>query len=233
MQTEAEKYLIKILISLFQLFPAGAIRAINLGAAKSTIIEHAVLNGINAIQVNEGNFYCDRCDVDDCQVKVNYHCHSYQCSLEDMNKIPDKKYNLAFANFVLEHVSHPNLAAAEMNRILAPHAHLLISLSNPQAWEFKLAAHTPTSFHQLFRQENHDEAYTVKYSYKTIPNFINLMQKAGFELVEEKYFPATYSYLFRFPVINRLSLLYDSYLLKSKNKKRMGHSFLHFIKKTA
>jgi len=222
MQTEAEKYLIKILRKILAK-SNQVLKIINLGAAKSTIIETELL------QENK-DFICDRSDIEDCDVSEPYVERTYICPLEELSPIDDAHYDLVFANFVLEHVTHPDKAAKEMARILKPGGEIVISLSNPKALEFKIAKATPTWFHQLFREEDHDDAYPVKYAYKNINNFILLMALAGLELKEEKYFPATYSYLHRYPVINLLSRGYDKIIETGNLKSLMGHAVLHFRK---
>ena len=144
--------------------------------------------------------------------------------------LPSNNYDVAFANFVLEHVQNPEKAAAEMARIMKPGGELVLSLSNPRSPEFILASLTPTSFHQLFRQEDHDEAYPVKYAYGSLGNFIKLMERAGWELKERKNLPATYSYLHRWPLINLFSRAYDGLVNIANISSLMGHSVLHFSK---
>lgn len=220
MQTEAEKYLIKILKEILQA-SLEVLRIINLGAGKSSVVEDDLLT------LNK-KFICDRVDVDKPELDADFVEHIYIHPLEDMASIPDNNYDLAFANFVLEHISNSKQASIEMARILKPGASLVLSLSNPLAPEFRLAKHTPISFHQLFRKKGHDEAFPVKYVYKNIKTFIKQMESAGWKLKEEKYFPATYSYLHRFFLLKGLSKIYDHLLIKLKAKSWMGHCVLHF-----
>ncbi len=224
MQTEAEKYLIYLLKKALAAFSAKNIKPkmINLGAAKSTIIEDSIIEA--------GDFVCDRCDIQECSVDKSYVGDSFVCPLEDMSPLTDNAYDIAFANFVLEHVSNPEKAVAEMARIIKPGGELILSLSNPKAPEFILAGLTPTTFHQLFRQEDHDEAYPVKYAYKSIDKFIKLMAGAGWQLKERKNLPATYSYLYRWPIIGFFSRVYDGLLNFAKASGLMGHAVLHFKK---
>ena len=224
MQTEAEKHLIFLVQKILKSFSLKGWqpKMINLGAAKSTVVEDSI--------VDRGAFVCDRCDIQECFVDKPYVGSSFICALEDMSPIADGSYDIAFANFVLEHVDNPEKAAREINRILKPGGELVLSLSNPQAPEFRLAGLTPTSFHQLFRAEGRDEAYPVKYAYKNISNLLLLMSRAGLFPKEEKRFPATYSYLYRFPLINLFSFVYDSLLNKFNARYFMGHVVLYFSK---
>lgn len=220
MQTEAEKYLINILKKLV-LATKESLKIINLGAAKSTVIEDALLK-------TKRDFICDRSDIEDCAIDKPYVKNSYISSLEDMSPISSNTYDLAFANFVMEHIEDENRVAHETRRIMKKGGSIVLSLSNPEAPEFILAKLTPTSFHQLFRKKGNDSAYPVNYAYKTIPNFINIMEKNGWSLKEKKYFPATYSYLHRIPIINLLSLGYDKLIASLAINKYLGHVVCHF-----
>lgn len=220
MQTEAEKYLIKILKKLLTL-KKGMVNMINLGAAKSVVIEED-------LKKSGHKFICDRSDIDNCQVNKPYVKHCYNCSLENMKPIKSNSYALAFANFVMEHILDIKKMAKETSRIIEKEGSLIISLPNPQAPEFVVAKKTSTKFHQLFRKKGHDEAYPVNYAYKSIDNFIAIMEKNNWRLLEQKYFPATYSYLHRFPIIKSLSHAYDRMANYFQAQRLLGHVVLHF-----
>lgn len=223
MQTEAEKYLILTIKKLLE-GSDGVPNIINLGAAKSTVVEEALLE-------TRRDFVCDRSDIGDCHVDAHYVKNCYTLPLEDMKDIPSASYDIAFANFVMEHVEDEALVALETRRIVKEGASLVLSLSNPQAPEFRLAKITPTSFHQLFRKAGHDSAYPVNYAYKTIPNLISVMEENGWRLEQMKYFPATYSYLHRAPLINIISLGYDQLITHLNINKWLGHVVCHFVAK--
>ncbi len=118
-----------------------------------------------------------------------------------------------------------------MSVILKKQGKLVISLSNPQAPEFILAKYTPTSFHQLFRKKDHDNAYSVEYDYKSINNLRKIFEKFGFNLIEEKRFAFTYGYLYRFFLIKYFSLAYDNLLEFLKLEKIKSHVVLVLEKK--
>ncbi len=222
MQTEAEKYLIYILKTWLKT-TKHKLKLINLGAAQSTVIE-------NELETEKIDFICDRSDIQDCHVQKSKAENNYTCSLEDMSLIPGATYDGAFANFVLEHITNPEKAAQEMARILKPGGKLALSLSNPQAPEFILAKFTPTSFHQFFREDDHDDAYPVKYAYKNIKNLIKILEKSGFKLEEDKRFAFTYGYLYHFPILNYISKIYDYLLTLIKLNGIMSHSVLILTK---
>lgn len=222
MQNDAEKYLIKLLKKILKLIP-GKAKIIDLGAAQSVVIEEELYQaGIN--------FSCDRSDIQPNTVSKEYIGQSFICPLEKMTAINSNNYDCVFANFVLEHISDPAAATAEMARILKPGGKLIISLSNPQAPEFRLARITPTSFHQLLREADHDAAYPVKYAYGSLEKLIKLFENNGLKLQEDRRFPAIYSYLYRFPILNFLGRTYDKILAKLNWRGLMGHCVL-FLEK--
>lgn len=218
MQTKAEKYLIEVILKLLKNFNKIP-HVINLGAGKSKVVEESLIK-------ENLKFIEDRCDIDDSFIDENYvrNCHS--CPLENMKDISSNKYDLAFANFVFEHVENSQNAVKEIFRILKPKSKLVISLSNPQAPEFILAKYTPTSFHQLFRKKGHDSAHPVKYSYKSINNLKKIFKDNGFKLIEEKRFAFTYGYLYRFFLLSYISLAYDKLLEILRLEKIKSHVVL-------
>ncbi len=223
MQTKAEKYLIEVIKKILKTNKAKTWQLINLGAAKSIVVEQA-------LEKEKINFIADRCDLEDCQVKEKFAGQSFICSLEKMDNIASDYYDLAWANFVFEHIEKPSLAGLEIHRILKTRGTLVISLSNPQAPKFIIAKYTPTSFHQLFRKKNHDQAHPVKYSYKNLKNLIKLMEINGFKLIAEKYIAFTYGYLYSWPIIRQLSRFYDYSLEKLNLQKIKSHAVLVFRK---
>lgn len=226
MQNEAEKYLIAALKKILGLISRPT-RIINLGAAKSVVVEKSV-------QQAGLDFICDRTDITDCAVNdqsLTFLGQSFICPLENLKPLAPGSYDVAFANFVLEHIIDPGAAAREMARIIKPGGQIVLSLSNPQAPEFLLAKITPTSFHQLFREPNHDSAHPIQYAYRSIKNLISFMEEAGLELLEEKRFPAIYSYLYHFPILNKVGTWYDRLLIKNDWRALMGHVVLIFRKK--
>lgn len=226
MQTEAEKYLIAVLKRILKSLTVP-IKIINLGAARSVIVE-------NYLEQANLKFICDRTDIEDCAVadkSLDFVGESFVCPMENLAPVPSAVYDVAFANFVLEHITDPMATAREMARIVKPGGQIVLSLSNPQAPEFLLAKITPTSFHQLFREPDHDSAYPIKYAYRSVQNLISLMKGAGLELLEEKRFPAAYSYLYHFPILDKLGLCYDHLLINKDWRALMGHVVLIFRKK--
>lgn len=203
MQTPAERQLIDVISQVLEA-KGRVFRILNLGAAKSTVIEDALRN--------EGaEFSCDRTDVQDCRVQGKNVGRCYVCPAEDMREIGDGEYDLVFANYVMEHIPDVSKAAGEISRVLKSDSLFVATLANPSAPEFRLSGHTPTWFHQWVKGKGEGkEAYDVHYDYRNIRDLERKFSKRGFRLVDKKYFPFTYGYLYRFPILKYLSRAYDS-----------------------
>lgn len=224
MQTPGEKYLINFLIKKIKELGEKP-NIINIGANTSLVIE-------KELEAAGCNFSEDRVDILDSKVEYNKLNNSYVCSVEDMKTIGANIYDIAFANFVLEHVLDLESSAREINRILKEKASFVASIPNPQAPEFIISRFTPHWFHQWVRGEGEGhEAHETKYSYKSIREFINIFEKNGFKLVKESFTPFTYGYLYRFTLLNIFSKIYDYLVLKLGVKRFMGNVCLVFEKK--
>ncbi len=224
MQTPGEKYLINFLARKIKELGEKT-NIINIGANTSLVIERE-LDKANC------NFSEDRADVIDPKVEYSKLNNSYVCSVEDMSIIRDNTYDIAFANFVLEHVFDLESSAKEINRILKEKGSFVTSIPNPEAPEFIISRFTPHWFHQWVRGEGEGhEAHETKYSYKNIKEFIKIFEERGFRLIEENYTPFTYGYLYRFPLLNILSKTYDYLITKLGVKRFMGNICLVFEKK--
>lgn len=221
MQTPANKHLIKT-IELFLHEQRGndRLRLLNIGAGRSLFIENQL--------VNSGfSFVCDRLDVENCRIAGQPIGQCYQCQVESMHPVMSNAYDLAFANYLLEHIQNLNKAASEIYRVLKPGGIFVAAIPNPTAPEFLLAKRTPLWFHKLIRGSQVWETY---YAYKDVSSLSCIFQKAGFDTVEVSYWPCTLCYLERFVVLNKLAALYDKVIDKMKLKKFMGNVCITFKK---
>ena len=223
MQTPGEKYLISFLIKTIKKSRKTA-NIINIGANTSLVIE-------KELDIANCDFKEDRTDVIESKVDYLKFDKNYICSVENMKEIPSDNYDIAFANFVLEHVGDLNSSGREINRILKKGGSFVASIPNPQAAEFFISKFTPLWFHQWIRGEGEGhEAHETEYSYKSVGDFIKIFENEGFKIREEYFRPFTFGYLYRFPVINILSKVYDKLILKLGYKKLMGNVCLVFEK---
>ncbi len=227
MQTPAECALIDYLEQILKHQPSSDTPPviINLGAGKSTIIE-------SYLQDKGLHFVSDRLDVEDCTKEASYIRNCFQASLSDMNMVASNEYQVAFSNYVLEHVSDLSASVKEIKRILKPGGSYVVSTPNPTAPEFLFSRFTPHAVHQLIRgsKEEH-RAFETVYAYSSIPQLIKIFEQTGFTLKDSIYFPATFTYLYRFPVLRTLSTWYDALIKVLGFKWLLGNVCLVFVKK--
>jgi SAM-dependent methyltransferase len=228
MQTPAERHLIeKILTFLKNGKSDYTPLLLNIGASKSLVIEKALYKVYP-------NFICDRIDVQDCEVSHPVVRNSFVASVESMPMISSGQYDACYSNFVLEHVENIDEAAQEVSRILRPGGTFVFSIPNPNAPEFFLSRHTPLWFHQFIKGKGEGmDAYETHYAFNGPRDLIALFEKYGFALDELKFFPFTYGYLYRFPILAPLSKLYDRLVEKTGNVNLMGNVCVTLRKSTA
>jgi SAM-dependent methyltransferase len=217
-QTFAEKYLIQSLVREIQdrkSASGNSPHIINIGASRKIFFENTLSNA-------GCDFTTDRVDIDDCKVLHQSVNQCWQCSVESMHPVDSKQYDLAFASWVLEHVSNLKNASQEIFRILKPAGKFIASIPNPKAPEFFLSKRTPLRFHKVIRGKAAN-AWETHYNYRNIKELVDIFNQAGFRKVEIKYFPATKYYLSKFPVFNVLSKFYDRFINYLKIRPIMGH----------
>lgn len=226
-QTPGEKYLISKTVALMKQLAADgrALRLLNVGAGTSLVLENSIQKGFG------GPFVCDRMDVSDCTAQHAVVGQCFVTSVEHMPAVKTADYDLAFANYVLEHLEHLDQAAAEIARILKPGGYFVTSLPNPRAPEFILSKYTPTSFHQLIKGHGEgSHAHETHYAYKNIKHFVQVFEK-HFTTLEVRFRANTYGYLYHFPVLHWLGKAYDGVVNALRIKPLMGNVCIVFKKK--
>jgi SAM-dependent methyltransferase len=224
MQTPAEQFLIAEIIkkvSTPSFSSLNVARLINIGANKSVVVEDAL--------VQAGKFFdCDRVDVEDCSVFHAHVKHNFVASVELMPAVPSSSYDVAFANYVLEHVADISAAAKEIHRVLRVGGYFIVSTPNPTAPEFMLAKFTPHAFHQAVKGKEH--AHETEYAYKNIMDLQHIFEQSGFVLESAFFRSFTYGYLNRFWIIGYMSKLYDACVNFLNFRFLMGNVALVFKK---
>ncbi len=225
LQSPAERQLIDELATHIAELPAPA-RIINLGANTSTVIEdYLVARGIR--------FTEDRADVIPCDVPAApWKGRIFpDTPIENMTKVPSATYDIAFANFVLEHAPDPQRAAQEIARIVKSGGRCIFSVPNPRAPEFLVARATPHGFHETIRGGHAHDVHATHYVYKTVKNLERQFVAAGFTLVRHHRAANTYGYLHRFPLLGTVSRWYDGIVNALHLSPLMGASCFVFEKK--
>ncbi len=171
------------------------------------------------------SFTEDRLDIEPFTPQRDYVRRCFTCSAEDMKLVPSNEYDLAFSNFVLEHVEYLDDTAEEVVRVLKPGGLYIATIPNPKALEFRISKLTPVVFHKLIRGS---DAWETHYEFKGIQHLVDIFKRAGLEAVDIEYAPAVEEYLERFPVVNLFGKLYDSTLKALNLHGLMGQACIVF-----
>ena len=215
MQTPAERHLINQVAEFLCRDPdsGGARPILNIGAGRSTVIEQKLAE-------RGCSFICDRIDVEDCAVESENTGSAWQCPVEKMTPLESGRYAAAFANYVLEHVSDLKAAASEIFRILEPGGLFVTSVPNLTAPEFMIARNAPAALQRVMTQ---GKGFETTYSWQTIGDLSRVFEGAGFIVEDTAYWAFTEGYLWRYPVVNLLSRLYDRMISRFGFSHMMGN----------
>jgi SAM-dependent methyltransferase len=172
---------------------------LNLGASTSVSIE-------NQLRSAGFDVTCDRVDVEDPVVDHPMAGHTWRASAHAMPDVPTGHYSVVFANYVFEHIKYLDESIEEVSRVLKPGGVIVLSIPNPSAPEFWLAAMTPLWFHSLVRGER---GWKLEYAFSTPQELIQAFERHGFSTISVRRFAHTYTYLNRFAGIRAVSRQYD------------------------
>ena len=197
----------------------------NIGAGRSVIIEEAVAK-------EAPSFVCDRVDVESHPVSHPSVRRALVASVESMEGVSSSAYDVAFANYVLEHVADLAAAAKEIRRVLKPGGAFVMTVPNPQAPEFVVSRHTKTETHQRVKGTGAGrEAFETHYAYKSIEDLKRTFEANGFSTVHVETYAFTEGYLHRFPVLATLSRWYDRAVGALRVERLKGQACLEFMKR--
>lgn len=200
MQTPAERHVIDTVARILgEPNVSRPARVLNIGAGTSLVLEEKL--------AHKGcEFTCDRLDIAPSEMSHPLIGQFFTCSVESMGQVESEAYDVAFSNYVLEHVDDLTSAASEIRRVLKPGAAYVASVPNPAAPEFLLARVTPLWFHRLLRGGS---GWETRYSYRSISHLCAIFGTAGLAVDETAFYAVTSTYLARFPVVGWASTAYD------------------------
>ncbi len=227
MQTPAERRLIEALIeTVGAKSQAGAenIAILNIGAGASPLIERELESGLPAT-----SFSVDRLDIKNHAIDAPHVRGHIIGSVEQMDMIADGSYDIAFANYVFEHVGQLDKALAEVCRVLKPAGVFILSVPNPKAPEFIISKHTPHGFHKTVRGAE-ETAFETAYAYRSLSDLVSRSARAGLRLSRLDRFSALRAYAERFPLIVPLVRMYDAIVNSLSLTPLMGQACLVLIK---
>jgi SAM-dependent methyltransferase len=144
-----------------------------------------------------------------------------------MTPVPSAAYDVAFSNYLLEHVRDVAAAAAELSRVLKPGGCFVTSVPNPTAPEFVLARWTPLWFHRLLLRRPVGEKH---YSFRSIGHLRAIFERAGFRVRDVWHYSSTEDYLQRIRGLRVVARAYDRALMGLGAKRLLGNVCLVFDK---
>jgi SAM-dependent methyltransferase len=201
-----------------RLIRVGSGRWLNLGAGQSVTIENQIVAaGLSPV--------VDRVDVEDPVVSHPLAGAAWLASASSMPEVPSDTYDAVFANYVFEHLPDPDGAIAEIRRVLKPGGLAVVSVPNPSAPQFRLAARTSTKFHSHVRGK---QSWEVTYAFKTPDELAGRFEAAGLRREAVELFPQTAQYAERFPVLRGLAKRYDALVERRGWRRLMGDACLVF-----
>ena len=178
---------------------------INLGAGSATVLESRLAAAV-------GDQFCvDRVDVKLNRVEHPRVGRQWEESIVRMRGVPDGHYDMAFANWVLEHVDDVGSTIREVARILKPGGLMVVTIPNPHAPEFRLAAHTPQWVHTAFRPDG----FETHYAYGSISRVREFLEGSGMSIERSLCAPVVGTYLSRLPWwVSWLGRAYDHLVVR-------------------
>ena len=177
---------------------------VNLGAGSHTAFETQLGDAA-------GSFLVDRIDVEMTVVSHPNVRRQLKQSISHMTGIENCAYDMAFANYVLEHVDDIESTIREIARILRPGGLAVVTVPNPRAPEFIVAAHTPLCFHRLFQPRG----FKTRYAYRSVSHLLQCLEVAGFRIERHVRHPVVGAYARRLgSSAHRIGTTYDDTVVR-------------------
>jgi SAM-dependent methyltransferase len=130
----------------------------------------------------------------------------------------DGYFDLAWADYVMEHVDDPMGFLKEVNRVLKPGASFFFRTPNKYHYVSLIGRITPHWFHERvanrarrLASEAH-EPYPTYYRLNSRKEITDLARSAGFKFVEMKFVEAEPSYLVFHPIAFRIGVVYERFV---------------------
>lgn len=209
------------------------------------IIEERLNNELKILDIGAGKIsqhnYRGRVQqvvgIDICQeVLVNPNLDkAYQCCV---TKIPfeDNSFDLAYADYLLEHLLDPTKAAYEIYRVLKPTAVLIIRTPNLWHYACSISRITPHRLHTVLRkklQGKHEEdTFKTYYRCNTRHRIKQVFEKAGFILEYLEMVEKEPSYLMKYRWSFIIGLLYERLVNKTNLFEGLRANIFTVFKKT-
>jgi 2-polyprenyl-3-methyl-5-hydroxy-6-metoxy-1,4-benzoquinol methylase len=107
---------------------------------KLDIIDVGCGSGANSVELAAKGHRLHGVDLSEAAIE-RYRAHGFEgraCDIETGLDYPDATFDLAFCSEVIEHMTSPELLAAEIYRVVKPGGHLVLSTPNSAFWLYRL-----------------------------------------------------------------------------------------------
>lgn len=137
---------------------------------------------------------------------------AYQCCVTNM-PFEDNRFDLAYADYLLEHLQDPKKAAKEIFRVLKPNGVFIIRTPNLWHYVTLISRLTPHNLHTFLReklQSKHEEdTFRTYYRCNTRHRIKQVFKKAGFTLEHLEMIEKEPSYLMKWGWTFMIGLFYE------------------------
>ena len=137
---------------------------------------------------------------------------AYQCSVANM-PFEDSRFDLAYADYLFEHLPEPLKAAQEIYRVLKPNGRLIIRTPNLWHYAILISRFTPHRLHIFLRiklqGKQEEDTFKTYYQCNTQHQIKQIFEKAGFVLERLKMIEKEPSYLMKWNWTFMLGLFYE------------------------
>ncbi|MHC2995251.1 MAG: class I SAM-dependent methyltransferase [Candidatus Atribacteria bacterium] len=144
---------------------------------------------------------------------------AYQCCVTKM-PFEDNRFNLAFADYLLEHLPEPIKAVQEIYRVLKPNGVFIIRTPNFWHYVSLISRFTPYRLHTILREKLQgkceEDTFKTYYRCNTRHQIKYIFEKAGFTLEHLEMVEKEPSYLMRWGWTFMIGLFYERLVNSTK-----------------
>lgn len=133
----------------------------------------------------------------------------------DILKFSDKTFDLAWADYVLEHVVEPDIFLREVHRVLKPGGSFFFRTPNKYHYVSMIGRLTPYWFHDLFANMTRGlpatahRPYPTYYRLNSRKDIMKYSKSVGFRRIDLRFVEAEPSYLMFHPASFLLGVIYE------------------------
>ncbi|TET73478.1 MAG: class I SAM-dependent methyltransferase [Candidatus Aminicenantes bacterium] len=144
---------------------------------------------------------------------------AYQCCVTNM-PFEDNRFDVAFADYLIEHLGEPTKAAREIHRVLKPGGVLIIRTPNLRHYVVLISRITPHWFHTFLckklQSKHKEDTFETYYRCNTPHRIKQVFEKYGFTLKHFEMVEKEPSYLMKWCWTFVIGLFYERLVNSAK-----------------